>query len=138
MYETIVSCGAVVYRISPELQILLIKQHENAASWGIPKGHMERGESQEQTALREVKEETGLTIRLVKKLESVTLKKRNFKKLVIMYLATQVCSSEPDAKNKNSEVFEARWFNVSDLPDIYCYQKPVIEEVLLLLRPAHI
>jgi len=137
MGDLVVSCGAVVYRRVPELQILLIKQHKGDNAWGIPKGHMEKGETHEQTASREVKEETGLSIKLVKKLSSVTLKKKNFKKLVIPYLATQLCSSEPNAKNKNSEVFEARWFDIKDLPDIYYYQKPVIEEVLRLLQNVY-
>ena len=58
------SCGAVVFRrINEENRFLLIK-NRRSTHWGFPKGHMEKGETREQTALREVLEETGLHITL--------------------------------------------------------------------------
>ena len=63
LYER--SCGAVVYRIiHDELRFLLIK-NRRSSHWGFPKGHMEKGETPEQTAAREVLEETGIHIRIV-------------------------------------------------------------------------
>lgn len=63
LYEC--SCGAVVYRIiRDELRFLLIK-NKRSAHWGFPKGHVEKGETMEQTATREVLEETGIHIRIV-------------------------------------------------------------------------
>ncbi len=60
------SCGAVIYRITErkEIRILLVKNH-NGKCWTFPKGHIESGENEEQTALREIKEETGLTVEIV-------------------------------------------------------------------------
>lgn len=59
------SCGAVVYRdIDKEINFLIIK-NKRSAHWSFPKGHVERGESLEQTACREVLEETGLHIDLL-------------------------------------------------------------------------
>lgn len=53
------SCGAVVYRIEKhEIQYLLVFQTESK-TWSFPKGHMEPNETEEQTAFREVLEETG-------------------------------------------------------------------------------
>ena len=58
LYEN--SCGAVVFRdIRGEVRYLLIK-NKRSAHWGFPKGHIEPGETKEETALREVLEETGL------------------------------------------------------------------------------
>lgn len=63
LYER--SCGAVVYRIiHDELRFLLIK-NKRSAHWGFPKGHVEMGETFEQTACREVLEETGIHIRIL-------------------------------------------------------------------------
>lgn len=53
------SSGGVVYRrIGSEPHFLLIR--DPYANWGLPKGHIEGGESPEEAALREVEEETGL------------------------------------------------------------------------------
>ena len=57
------SCGVIPYRKTEEgLQFLLVLQSNNC--WSIPKGHMEAFESEQETALRELKEETGMTARL--------------------------------------------------------------------------
>ena len=58
------SCGAVVYcREGNEIKYLLAC--ERSGYWVFPKGHMEEGESEHDTALREVKEETGLNVTFV-------------------------------------------------------------------------
>ncbi|MCH5198650.1 MAG: NUDIX domain-containing protein [Oscillospiraceae bacterium] len=58
------SCGAVVFRkINDEYRFLLIK-NKRSNNWGFPKGHMEKGETREQTAVREVLEETGVHIEI--------------------------------------------------------------------------
>ncbi len=63
LYER--SCGAVVFReIGGTTRFLLIK-NKRSAHWGFPKGHVERGESDKQTAYREVLEETGIRIRIL-------------------------------------------------------------------------
>lgn len=70
LYES--SCGAVVFRdIKGEVRYLLIK-NKRSAHWGFPKGHIEMGETKEQTALREVLEETGLHIRIIDGFESLS------------------------------------------------------------------
>ncbi len=55
-----VSCGGVVFRRFADgpKYLLILDGHGN---WGFPKGHEETGESAEQTARREIQEETGLT-----------------------------------------------------------------------------
>lgn len=60
LYEC--SCGAVVYRIiNDEYRFLLIK-NKRSAHWGFPKGHVEEKETPQDTATREVLEETGIHI----------------------------------------------------------------------------
>ena len=59
------SCGAVVFRrINEEYRFLLIK-NRRSNHWGFPKGHMEKGETREETAKREVLEETGIHIDII-------------------------------------------------------------------------
>ncbi len=57
------SCGAVVYRIEQNTLLFLI-EHMKQGHRSIPKGHMEGNETEEETAVREILEETGLTVKL--------------------------------------------------------------------------
>ena len=58
------SCGAIVYtKDSGIIQYVIIRSKEGF--YGFPKGHMEENETEVETALREVAEETGLTIALI-------------------------------------------------------------------------
>lgn len=57
------SCGVIPYRKTPEgVRYLLLLQTNGF--WSFPKGHMEMFESEQETALRELKEETGLSAAL--------------------------------------------------------------------------
>lgn len=58
------SCGAVVFtRINGEIKYLLIRNLTGI--YGFPKGHIEQGETEEQTALREIVEEVGLSVKFL-------------------------------------------------------------------------
>ena len=58
------SCGVLPYREKGQEREYLLVFEEFSQCWSLPKGHMEAGETEIQTALRELKEETGLTCRL--------------------------------------------------------------------------
>lgn len=63
LYEK--SCGAIViHRDADRYKVLLVKNH-NGRNFSFPKGHVEKGETEQQTAVREVKEETGLDIEII-------------------------------------------------------------------------
>ncbi len=88
MYEK--SCGAVVYRTTPQdgTKILLVKNH-NGKCWTFPKGHVELHESETQTALREIKEETGLNVTIEPNFRQTSLYRPfgKIKKYVVFFLA---------------------------------------------------
>ena len=54
------SCGMVVYRRRHRKLEFLILQEKRSTVWSIPKGHIERGETEEEAATRELYEEAGL------------------------------------------------------------------------------
>ncbi|HEX3016331.1 MAG TPA: NUDIX domain-containing protein [Caproicibacter sp.] len=59
-----ISCGAVVFtQQGGKTQYVIIKSTEGY--YGFPKGHIESGESEEETALREIREETGLNVNII-------------------------------------------------------------------------
>ena len=55
------SAGAIIYRnVENGIKYLLLHYHYKTYFWDFPKGKIEEGEAEEETARREVKEETGL------------------------------------------------------------------------------
>lgn len=53
------SAGAVVFRrAGKKIKYLLL--HYESGHWDFPRGHIERGETEQQTAVREIEEETGI------------------------------------------------------------------------------
>ena len=60
--KTQVSSGGVILREAQgQTQVCLIRLSRNGQTiWGLPKGHVEAGEEPQETAVREVREETGL------------------------------------------------------------------------------
>lgn len=128
------SCGAVVWRITETgLELLLIKQFAHKDSWGIPKGHMHDGETLEQCATREIKEEAGVQVKLGSRLNDIMTHFRNEDKTVASWLAQPTGSHEPDHNDPDSEVADAKWFNILTLPRIHVYQRPLLEEAVSFL-----
>lgn len=108
------SCGALVYRKKGdnEPELLLIK-HRYGGHWSFPKGHVEQGEDEIQTALREVNEETGLTIRLQEGFRECVeyYPKPYVKKLVVYFLGF----AENDSVHmQEEEVSETRWVPIEE------------------------
>ncbi len=101
------SCGALVVRRgvqSPE--ILLIKH--NGGHWAFPKGHVEAGETEEETALREVQEETGLLVKLdTRYREMVTFSPAPRTMKDVVYFAATVLSGTETPQL--TEVSDVRW-----------------------------
>ena len=106
------SCGALVVRRRDGVEEILLIKH-NGGHWAYPKGHVEAGETEEETALREVKEETGLTVKLdTRYREMVTFSPApHVLKDVIYFIATVVSGKETP---QLSEVSDLKWVPFSE------------------------
>ena len=102
------SCGALVYRVKDDRYELLLLKHRCGGHWSFPKGHVEDRETEVQTALREVHEETGLDIELTDGFrQSVEyFPKPNVKKQVVYFLGHAL---HENVKRQEEEVSEIQW-----------------------------
>ncbi len=111
--EDLVSAGGVVYRkLNDQLEIVLCGVR-SPLLWALPKGTPEEGESLEQTALREVREETGLDVDIQASLGNIEywfsgrqIGTRYHKK-VYFYLMVPTCG---DFSRHDPEFDEVRWY----------------------------
>ncbi len=106
LYEC--SCGAIVYRIiNGETRFLLIK-NRRSLNWGFPKGHMERGEGEHETAYREILEETGIRARFLPdfRFKSEYSIQGRIEKKVIIFLAT---TDDTNTIIQREEIEEYLW-----------------------------
>ena len=68
MENDILAAGGIVIDESSDSRRVLLVHRPRYDDWSFPKGKLDPGETIEEAALREVKEETGLTCRIVRKL----------------------------------------------------------------------
>ena len=113
--------------ISKEKKILLVYQY--GSSWCFPKGHVEESETLEETAKREIEEETGITdIVFLQKLpeyQRYRMGKNNindFTELKTIHIF--ICSTNQlDLDYSTEEVTETRWFDFNEALKILTNEK---------------
>ncbi len=103
------SCGAVVFRtVGAEIEILLIR-HKNGGHWAFPKGHVENGETEVETARREIWEETGLCVEPDTGFrEMVTFSPKPHVMKDVIYFAAEANKAAPLAAQEE-ELLDIRW-----------------------------
>lgn len=114
------SCGAIVYRkFHGNIEILLIK-NQNGGHWSFPKGHVEAGETEEQTALREIKEETGIDVILDTSFRKVNTyaPKKEITKDVVYFLAK---ATSYDYTPQEEEIARVKWVEINHAGTILSY-----------------
>lgn len=136
------SAGGVVCRVRDGVLEAVLCGRDNPRKWSLPKGTPEEGESVEETALREVSEETGLQVVIDAPVGSITywfMLPRDgvrCRKVVHYFLmrATGGSTEEHDA-----EFDEVRWFPVEEALSVMQYPNEVrtLEKALAALEDAH-
>lgn len=114
------SCGAVVVRkAGRSFQVLLI-QHVNGGHWAFPKGHVEQGETEAETARREIREETGLRVALDTGFRSMTTycPDRETTKDVVYFMAVP---QDDTLSLQREEVRNAGWYSFGEAAKTVTY-----------------
>lgn len=117
------SCGAVVYNVFDGKTKFLLIKHVNGKHWAFPKGHVENNETKVETALREIKEETGLDVEL----------DNNFCKMVsynvnpyvlkdVFYFVAKIKTDAGQVFLQEEEISEYGWFDFYEALSVLTFQ----------------
>ena len=87
--------------------------------WSLPKGKLDKNESFERAALREVQEETGLNCQLIEELDPVSYTDNRGRPKTVRYWRMKVLSGEFEV---NDEVDELRWLCKADALGLLSYE----------------
>jgi ADP-ribose pyrophosphatase YjhB (NUDIX family) len=105
------SCGAIVFYLKGEKEQILLIKHANSGHWSFPKGHVEAGETEVETAMREIKEETCVNALIDTRFREVVTysPKKDVLKDVVYFFAT---TNDYETSNQEEEVSDIRWMDM--------------------------
>ncbi len=130
------SAGGIVLDDKNRVLIIKTKNLKNQIVYTFPKGHIEKGESSKQAALREVKEETGVEAEVVQKIKDVEYwfyhDKIKVHKKVSWYFMRPIKIDS----NKNIEVEEIFWYDIKEVEKILSYNsdKELVNDLIKMLK----
>jgi 8-oxo-dGTP pyrophosphatase MutT (NUDIX family) len=120
-----VSSGGVIFRRSGDrIEVALIAAKGRKA-WSLPKGLIDKNEVPEATALREVREESGLHGEIVEKIGHISYwysldeERIKVQKMVHFFLLKYI---DGDTGDHDHEVDEARWFAIDEAIELLSYR----------------
>ncbi|MBM3933034.1 MAG: NUDIX hydrolase [SAR202 cluster bacterium] len=122
--EHLLSAGGVVYRDGGNEREIVLCGRKSPVLWALPKGTPDAGETREQTAVREVREETGLDVHLecfIDKVEYWFVRpfdKARCHKTVLFYLMSPTGG---DVSLHDHEFDDVRWFPVDEALKLLTY-----------------
>jgi len=122
-----------------EVALIRVARSGGEEAWALPKGWVEKGEDLEQAAVREVREETGLHARILRKLGEITYEfyskadRGPVSKTVHLFLLEYL---DGETDDHDDEVEEARWFPIADAVRTLTYknEREILEKAALLIQ----
>lgn len=125
------SCGAVVYKFDKDGKVLILLEKMQKGHISIPKGHVENDETEVQTALREIKEETNLDVLIDTNFRQVISYSpyKDCIKDVVFFVAA---AKSEQLKNQECEVASLCWANEKDALEMLTFEsdKQVVEKAV--------
>jgi 8-oxo-dGTP pyrophosphatase MutT (NUDIX family) len=138
--KTQTSAGGVAYRRQrDQIEVALIAVGDQLR-WQLPKGLVDKGESPEEAARREVREEAGIETELVQPLEKIEYwyygteqgTRIRYHKFVHFYLLSYIAG---DVQDHDAEVADARWVEIVKAKEMLAFasERRVLERAEQLL-----
>ena len=128
------SCGALIYKVENDVYYLLMVKHINGEHWAFPKGHVEKGETEIETALREIKEETHLDVKIDSTFRHVVnySPKIGVSKDVVYFCATPITE---DVVAQEEEISKIEWISIDKAYEVVTFDN---DKNLIRLLKEHI
>ena len=111
--------GLVIRRHEDVLEVAVVHRPVHH-DWSFPKGKLEEGESYEDAALREVREETGLVCRILRFIGHTEYVDRKGRPKAVAYW---VMTAEAGSFRPNGEVDELRWVSLAEAEFLLSYPR---------------
>jgi 8-oxo-dGTP diphosphatase len=112
----VLAAGALLWRIEDDVLKVALVHRGRYDDWSWPKGKVDPGETLPETAVREIREETGLKVRLGVPLGIQRYKLSNKNQKVVYYWAAEVSDRALQTSNfkPNEEVSGVHWFSAKE------------------------
>ena len=119
------SAGGLVFDDKGRVAIIARHSRSGHLEWCLPKGHIEKGETPQQTAVREVHEETGILGEIIDSIATIdywfTGTSQRVHKLVHHFALRQIGGSLTVEGDPDHEAEDAIWVDFKDLDDVLSY-----------------
>lgn len=130
-----VTTDCVVFTKEEEPKVLLIQRGNEPykGCWAFPGGFMNMEETAEECAVRELKEETGLTVNQIQQIGAYSKVDRDprGRTVSIAYLAIV---DAPTAVSGMDDAAKAAWFPLASLPDLAFDHKDILADAIALFN----
>jgi 8-oxo-dGTP pyrophosphatase MutT (NUDIX family) len=119
--------GLVISESNPGLIALISHRNRGGGlDWVIPKGHVELGENYLQTAVREIREETGIESKVLEKIGQISysfkIGPKHITKTGHHYLLQQTGGELNALNDPTGEVMDVQWFEFGRLEEVLAHE----------------
>ena len=108
------AAGALLWRPGEQGPEVVLVHRPRYDDWSLPKGKVDPGETDEEAALREVEEETGVRSTLGPELESTRYRDRKGRLKQVRYWLMEPVDGKVPKFRPNNEIDDVRWCSAND------------------------